>query len=294
VALTLGPAIVPVAGQAAPPAGAPAVGVTVAPDVGPAPEEVVALEDRGRRIALYFEAVREAEELARVTGQDLRPDRVLVVADRDGWRVIFLRNVAEGRASQGLKILAEVPFNPQVGEVGAIRTAIPPRSAPAVVASHGRALEVAEASAAGHPTARPPFESSIFREADGSFTVYLKSKGDDPTMARFGGDLQVRVASSGRQQQGVEALHGEPVTVSRAPRPAGAPTIHEHAPGDLPSPTDVAEILRDPSLAPHLVLTPRRMFRIDAEGKVLHLGPRPGPPARPAAGAPAPGSPGRS
>ena len=235
------------------------------PGAGPAPEELRDLEDRGRRIALYFEAVREAEELARSAGHDLRPDRVLVVAERDAWRVVFLRDVVEQGRKQGLKVQAEVPFNPVVGELGAIRIAIPPRSATAAVASHARALDVAEAS--------------VFREADGSFNVYLKSKSDDPGLVRFGGDLRVRVASTGRQKMELEALHGEPVLVSRAPRAAGSPTIHEHAPGDLPSPTDVAEILRDPSLAPHLVLTSRWMFRVDAQGNVTYLGPGPSAPS---------------
>lgn len=259
------------------PAGAAEPATT--PGGGPAPEELRDLEDRGRRIALYFEAVREAEELARSAGHDLRPDRVLVVADRDAWRVVFLRDVVEQGRKQGLKVQAEVPFNPVVGELGAIRIAIPPRSATAAVASHARALDVAEASAAGIQNAPPPFEASVFREADGSFNVYLKSKSDDRGLVRFGGDLRVRVASTGRQRMELEALHGEPVLVSRAPRAAGSPTIHEHAPGDLPSPNDVAEILRDPSLAPHLVLTPRWMFRVDAQGNVTYLGPSPSAPS---------------
>ncbi len=258
------------------------------PDAGPAPEELRALEDRGRGIALYFEAVREAEDLARSAGYDLRPDRVLVVAERDGWRVIFLRDIGVQGAQKGLKLQADVPFNQTVGELGAIRIAVPPRTITAAMASYARALDIAEATVAGNPGVRPPIESSVFRETDGSFTVYLKSEGDDPALARFGGDLRVHVASTGRQRLEMEALHGEPDVVSRAPRPAGAPTIHEHAPGDLPSPTDVAEILRDPALAPLLVMTPRWMFRVDAQGNVTFLGPSP------AASAPAPApTPGR-
>jgi len=184
-----------------------------------------------------------------------------------------------------------VPFNQTVGELGAIRIAVPPRTLTAAVASYARALDVAETTVAGNPGVRPPIESSVFRETDGSFTVYLKSKGDDPALARFGGDVRVRVATTGRQLLEIEALHGESAVVSRAPRPAGAPTIHEHAPADLPSPTDIAEILRDPALAPLLALTPRWMFRVDAQGNVTFLGSNPAASAPAQSPAPAPGQP---
>jgi hypothetical protein len=82
------------------------------------------------------------------------------------------------------------------------------------------------------------------------------------------------VAASGRQVTGVEPLHaGDPVDIPAAGRGPGRPTLHEHATGDLPAPTDVARVVLRPDIAPHLVLTPLFMFRLDARGGVTYLGP---------------------
>ena len=257
---------------------APAEGPAPAP-AAPTPETLLALAERGRQIALYLEAVAEAQETARAGGLTAAPDRIVVVAERDGWKVAFVKDVQEAPGKQALKLLAEAPFNPQVGEIGGIRMAVPPRNAPLTIGSHVRALGTAEAAAAsrgGHP----PWEATVFREKDGTFTVYLKSRnGEEPGTVRFGDDMQVRVASTGRQVTEIEPLHGEVVVVPGGARLPGQPTtLHTHVPGDLPSPTDVATVIRTPQLAPHLVLTPHWMFRIDTQGAITLLGPNMSPP----------------
>ena len=51
------------------------------------------------------------------------------------------------------------------------------------------------------------------------------------------------------------------------------PTAHSHLDNDLPTATDVAMVMIWPTLAPHLVLTPHHIFRIDADGTIGYLDP---------------------
>ena len=131
---------------------------------------------------------------------------------------------------------------------------------------------------------------AVIREKDSTFTVYVISQKADeaapapatPRSVVIGRDFIVRVAANGRQVLSVEKLHDSVASLSLLPRAPGTPLLHEHDKGDLPAPTDVALVLRQPVLAPLLVLTGRFMFRVDREGEVTWLGPNPTPSARPA------------
>jgi hypothetical protein len=79
-------------------------------------------------------------------------------------------------------------------------------------------------------------------------------------------------------------LHGETSTVPVPARPGASPTLHSHAQGDLPTETDVAVVLEHPTIAPHLLLTPHHMFRIEADGRLSYLGPNAVPPVAPGGG----------
>lgn len=277
-------------------------------DDHPSDETLRLLQERGRTVALYFDAVERGAERFRVQSeQSKQPDRIVAIVDRNGWRVLFLRDLAADPAPSGPKkgmlLMAETSFSPDARDVGDLRVMLPPHAAPASAQSYARALEAAEAAAAARPEAGRPFEDAVVREKDGTFSVYLFSHKPDKgepgpgeaaaKSVRFGGDFLVRIAASGRQVVSIEPLHAGDSAVTLAPRPAGQPTLHTHEQGDLPTPTDVAQVLRNPALAPHLVLTPRSMFRIDAEGAVTWLGANPVPaaPAAPKPGAAAGGAP---
>ena len=245
--------------------------------MGPPPEETIReIEARGRQIATYLLAAAAGTE--RLRGQSAAiPASTVVLQGRDGgWEVLFLSE--PDPVGKGTAVIAQVGFDPTSGQAAEVRLMAPPRPAPAATVSYARAIETARAAAAGRPGAPAPHEAAVFRERDGTFSVYLKSTGGEPGVPRFGADLLARVAASGRQILSVEALHsGEslPPPASRAP---GQASLHTHGLGDLPTPTDVAVVMRHPELAPHLVLTPRSMFRIDARGGITYLGPNPAPP----------------
>jgi hypothetical protein len=246
---------------------------------GPPEEKALrAIEERGRRISLYVQASEKGREVLRQSPQEVPPpDHVVVHEDRQAWRVLFLKDFQDRGVRKGLKVLAEVEYYPASGEAGMLRLMAPPRAASPLSTAFARALEEAVKAAAARGGIRAPYEEAVVREADGVFSVYLGSAPAGGGTVQFGADLLVRVASSGRQTISLEPLHAETTAVSAAPRGAGEPTLHVHPSGDLPAPTDVAQVLRRPALAPHLVLTPRFMFRIDAEGRITYLGPRPPP-----------------
>jgi hypothetical protein len=282
---------------------AAATGPALPQDDHPSEESLRQLQDRGRTIALYLDAVdRGSKRFSLQSGQSKGPDRTIAFVDRDGWRVLFLRDLAIDPApsgpKKGLLLMGDITFSPDAREVGDLRLMLPPHAATASAQSYARALGEAETAAAATPDAGPPWEDAVVREKDGTFTVYLfshrqdkdeaASAGSVPRSVTFGHDFVVRVAASGRQVTSVDLQHTRTTAVPLAPRAAGQPTLHAHEQGDLPTPTDVALVVRNPALAPHLVLTPRSMFRIDAEGGVTWLG------ANPVPGAPAAQKPGAS
>jgi hypothetical protein len=251
------------------------------------PEEALrAVEERGRSIALYLEATSEAgAALVRQTPQAAAYDRSVVIQGREGWRVVFLKESGQDTTGKRWAMVAEALFNQVAGEVGEVRVFTPPRSAPAATAAYARALQEGETAARSRPDVTAPFTEVIFKEEDGTFVIYLWSEDSPGTpregpgeagAVRFDSDLVLRTGGAGRQGISVDPLHSGASSVPLAPRPAGQPTLHVHAQGDLPTPTDVALILRHPTLAPHLVLTPRFMFRIDSKGGIAYLGPNQG------------------
>ncbi len=255
----------------------------------PADDALHRIEERGKRIAGAIEAVRRAQDLLARQGEGIaQPDSIVTIEDHDVWRVIFLKEggkMAEpGMPNQGTVIVAETEYSPAAEDVGALRVMNPPRGAPATTVSYARALKVAEDAAAGRKEAAPPFDSAVLREKDGTFTVYLQARPKEAAKIPFGADLVARVAASGRQLVSIEPLHSESTLVPLGGRPSGQPTLHSHATGDLPTPTDIAQVCLHAALAPHLVLTKRFIYRIDSQGSLTYLGPNQAPATAPPAG----------
>jgi hypothetical protein len=263
--------------------GAARGGAALAQD-RPPDADLQLVEQRGREIAFYIMASSKAAERLKREGSAIAtPDQTLVVNGREGLRVLFLKNPDPATGQKGFLVLAETGFDPTSGDVGNLSPVVPPKTAPGITLAYTRALDTARGAAASRPEAKPPFDEAVIKEADGTFLVYLKTRLEAAWLVRAGDDLVVRVSSNGRQAVSIDALHSEAAALPLAERPPGQPTLHEHKKGDLPTPTDVAIILLHPNLAPHLVLTPRYMFRIDAQGHITFLGPSPSRTAPPAA-----------
>lgn len=268
----------------------------------PSDDTLLALQERGRIIALSIQAAARGAELLKAQDGAPPSNRMVVVPGTGdtGWKILFLQDLEPAGAARpkAPALVAETTFSPDAGQTGTLGLIVPAKIAPAAIQSWARAQEQAETVVSANPEAGAPMVEAAVREKDSTFSVYVVSrrppdKPADPSAVVVGRDFMVRIAATGRQMISSERLHDSVSTLSLQPRPPGTPLLHEHDKGDLPSPTDVALVLEKPVLAPLLVLTPRWMFRIDDRGTVTWLGPNPNPPrpaASPAAATPGAGS----
>lgn len=242
----------------------------------PDEEELRSIEERGRRIHLHERAIAEARErLAGRLPPPTRGDREVVVERERNWHVYFLKGLRGGigSGSEKRKAVARATFKPGTGKVTKANTVRTPRVAPDDVRAMAKAIELAVGASAARPEVVPPFDEACFVEEDGMFSVYLKSRDQEPGLVTFGSDLMVTVSADGRQVKGLEVLHAAPTRLPLPEESSGQLTVHTHTTGNLPTATDVAMILKYPTLAPHLVLTPDHVFRIDADGVITYRGP---------------------
>ncbi len=266
--------------------GAPATDAGAAAVEPPAEETLRALSERGRAVAAGIVGTAKAREKLARQGQGIaKADGVIATLDHDLWHILFLKDreaePAPGMPRSGTLVLAETEYGEAADDVGSLRVMSPPRPATSTMVSTLRAVQIALTEAGSRSKPETPFDLASFRERDGTFTIYLLPQGAGNGSARFGGDFVVRVMSSGRQIMTVDAAHSTTTDVPLAGRAAGQPSLHSHASGDLPTVGDVALVRMHPSLAPHLVLTPHSIFRIDAEGSITWLGPNPVPGSAP-------------
>jgi len=182
--------------------------------------------------------------------------------------------------------LADAVYQPRAGEVGATVFPDPAKAAQPDAVNALRAIEAARGYVNARPGGAPaPWDEPVFKEkAGGAWVVTLQTRPERADAARFGADARFRVTADGMQVGEMTPLHGDTTMVAVPARPGASPTLHSHAQGDLPTDTDVAVVLDHPSLAPHLILTPRHMFRIEADGRISYLGPNAVPPAEPGGG----------
>lgn len=252
----------------------------------PDPEALAELQREGRSLATYLGAIAAGRgRLAAQGAHMVTPDHEVLMEGRGWVRIAYLKDATASSPHRDAVIVAQVEYDPTSGEAGALSSMLPPRQAPATTISFARAIQAARTAVKARAGTHPPFDATVQREKDGTFTVYLLPAAVEPGTVRMGADFRVRVARSGRQATAVEPLHAsEPVTLQLAGRPAGEPTLHIHAGDDQPTVTDVARVVQFPALGPHLVITPSSLFRIESDGRIVYLGPNPTAPVPPGPG----------
>jgi hypothetical protein len=257
---------------AAPPGAAPA-------GDRPADEMLRAAESDGHRIASYHEAIAKALVRAGEKNRDLLEDTRTIVVNRGGiWHVVFLRQVITASVTRGLMAVADAVFQPRAGDLSAFQAFDPPRVSPTDAQAALRAGDNSISKAQQGMPGGTSFDEVILRDGQGPWTVYLQRRSSVVGMALIGGDFLATVSPDGTQVTGIKPIHDKSVDDSVPLAKSGSPTLHTHPVGDLPTATDVALVLEHPALAPHLVLTPRWMFRIEEGGRITYLGPNSVPP----------------
>jgi hypothetical protein len=251
-------------------------GTSLCAELPPTVEQLAQIEAEGRNIALYFEALAIARaEFDRQAPAGAITDRQVIVVRRDGWHVLFATDADPSVVNDKPDLVAEVVFNPNTTVVRTFRYVEDPRDVPRIAGEHLLAVESARIAGAAAAGAAPPFDAALFFEAGQSFRVYLLGSPQDG-MIRFGGDFLLTVERNPISVSSNEPLHSATWPVALPPDATDAtdgPTAHSHLDNDLPTATDVAMVMIWPTLAPHLVLTPHHIFRIDADGTIGYLGP---------------------
>jgi hypothetical protein len=245
----------------------------------PADDVLKGVTDLGKRIASYHEGIERCRQALKGQRADLEDARGVMV-DRNGVQhVIFMRHETGPNESRPWMMVADAVFQPKAGEVVSLTVVDPSKVPPADAAAFLRALDGARAGAATSAHLSPPYLEAAFKDkSNGAFLVYLQARPEGSRMVRFGGDVLVRLAADGGAVAEVRPLHDAAVNVAVPAKGGAEPTLHSHAAGDLPTETDIATVLEHPALAPHLVLTPHYMFRIEADGAITYIGPNSVPP----------------
>ncbi|HEV8120084.1 MAG TPA: hypothetical protein VGQ67_03745 [Candidatus Polarisedimenticolia bacterium] len=251
----------------------------------PSDEALKGVTELGRKIASYHEGIERCRAALKAQRADLEDARAVMV-DRNGvLHVVFMRPETGPNETRPLMMVADAVFQPKAGEVVSLQVIDPSKAAPVDAAAFLRALESARAGATTSAHLTPPYIEAAFKEKpNGAYTVYVQSKPEGARMARFGADVLVRVGADGSALAEVRSLHDATVNIQVPAKGGTEPTLHSHGTGDLPTETDIATVLEHPTLAPHLVLTPRYMFRIESDGSITYIGPNSVPPV-PAGGA---------
>jgi hypothetical protein len=252
----------------------------------PGAEELKKITLEGRRIAFYHEAIAKTRALFDKQAAEPGGSVQQVLIDRGGtWHVLFLAREMQAGVARGWMTVADAVFQPRVGEVDRLQLVDPPKPAPTDAQAYLMALDAARIAAKAHAAVgAPPYDEAVFGDQRGVLTVYLQSRAQARGVTRFASDVRLSVNRATTQVAEVTPLHGPGEAVDVLPGDGKEPTLHTHASDPLPTPTDVALVIQNPGVAPHLVLTPLWIFRIDADGGLTWLGRNQEPPVAPGGG----------
>lgn len=230
------------------------------------PEDIIFAEKRGLEIADYERAAMKATDMLLAHALDASKLGVYVAEKTGGtWTVYFGRVIGERAAFEAAYVYSCPENSPQKMK------AVPVPGIPVEVAQRARA--VSAALKAIEFDAKGLYNTSVFREEDGTLTVYLLPGNKNPDIVLLGGDFKVMLSPDGSQVIKKFPLHRTMLEISVAPKegkPAGA--FHTHILDDIPTETDVALVLLYPSLAPHSVMGREWFSQIDKNGKITILG----------------------
>jgi len=231
------------------------------------PEDIIFAEKRGMEIAQYERVAVKATDLL----LELKPDQSklgVYIADKIGgaWKVYFGRVSGEGAGFEAAYV-----FSCPENSLKKMKT-IPVTKIPVEIIQRAQAVSAA-LKALEFDVRGGAYNTSVFREEDGMLTVYVVPGNKNPDVALLGGDFKVFVSPDGSQVVKKVPLHRAILEIPIAPKegkPAGS--FHTHILDDIPTETDVAQVILYPSLAPHSILGREWFSQIDKNGKITILG----------------------
>ena len=142
-----------------------------------------------------------------------------------------------------------------------------------------RAARAVEASIAMfRPAVRRPYAAMAIPADDGLWWVYLYPTPIQPGLYPRGGDMRFRISADGRVVLEFRQMHAAIDEYSARSARSSSVTKPESqvvVSGDAPEDTDVFHVIQRRPALPELVRAEHFQYRIDVDGSVRLLGPRP-------------------
>ena len=229
---------------------------------GDSPDSVLlAISDRGRRLAAYDRAAWHATDALMALRPDLREVNVMLPrVQPDGAWIVHFARLSEGRDSL-YQIYAVVGSESDTSYTAHKTT--PPRLLAEPELRAARALHRALEDF-GKPSR--PYNSYVLPRHDDGFWVYFIPAQTDARAFPHGGDVRYHVAENGQTIIGRHQMH---VSVMNAAAPPNAVSgVHTVVSEDLPQDTDVFLVLRRTPRLPELIMTENHLYEIAVDGSI--------------------------
>ena len=232
----------------------------------PSNTEIARIEQRGKEIAEYERTAIQSTDLTLAANPDLSKLELYVAQkEQSTWWAYY------GKLSENDEEF-QIAYNYACTDKSCIlQTA---RSVTKELIVLAKAIKLS-LNALRTETTHPKWNSNVFREADGTLSVYLMPGNTDANVFLIGGDYKFSVSSDASHIMSKNRIHKSFIKIAKR-GPKGEPiasTLHSHTIGnDLPTETDVAHVILHSQLAPHYIVGPVWFSRIDQNGKISILG----------------------
>lgn len=233
----------------------------------PSQNEIKRIEDRGKQIANYERAAIRATDLMLTSNPDKSKLEVYVAVNQNNrWMVYFGKITDKGFETDYIYSCPDGQFDQMKPEQN-------DQNISTEAFYFAKAVSLAGDFIAQEMTS-PRYNTNVFREQDGTITVYFIPGNKEPDTVILGGDFKVSISNDALKVLNKTKLHTSflkmPLKEEKGQQTAGA--FHTHILGDLPTETDVALIILNPVLAPHYITAQTWMSKINADGQITVLG----------------------
>ncbi len=235
----------------------------------PSEEEIASVEKRGREIAEYEKAaIRATDLLMEGKPDESRLGLFLAVKSENALRVYFGKVSEEDK-----KLIPAYVYSCPEGKYNEMKRVETPKELPEEIHQLARAIKLAMGSISNE-IQHARYNNNAFREKDGSITVYITPGNTNPKVILLGGDFKFSISRDGNEVIEKLKLHQSTIELRSKPKGRKKPvaTVHTHITDDLPTETDVAIVILNPQIAPHIVVGPTWVTGILSNGEIEVIG----------------------
>lgn len=240
-----------------------------AEEIAPSAGEITKIEKRGKEIADYERAAIRATDLLLMSKPDQSKLEIYIAINHNGAWMVYFGKISE----DGNEFIVTYLYSCPDGLFREMKVVQNVKVASKDILPLAKAVRLALRSI---EIRFPKYNTNVFREEDGTITVYLTPGNEKSEVILFGGDFKLSISPDGTKVLNKTLLHKSvlelPLHMKNGRDRESAGAFHTHVLNDLPTETDIALILLNPQLAPHYIAGPTWFSRIDVNGKITILG----------------------